>query len=194
MTNKDIQRILAELGLYKGAIDGDIGPLSRAALKAFHRSRGLPETEAADAATQAALRKGTAAGIKLDAISERNLKQVHPDLVKVVRRAAEITTLGFRVIEGPRTLARQRQLVAKGASQTLRSRHIPGGKLNVSHAVDIAAMVGGKIRWDFPLYTRLSVVMKQAAYDVDVSVEWGGDWQNFKDGPHYQLPWKLYPS
>lgn len=132
--------------------------------------------------------------MKLDVISERNLKQVHPDLVKVVRKAAELTTLGFRVIEGPRTLARQRQLVAKGASQTLRSRHIPGGRLNVAHAVDLAVLVGGTVRWDWPLYHKLAVIVKQAARDVDIPIEWGGDWRGFPDGPHWQLPWSKYPA
>lgn len=125
---------------------------------------------------------------KLGAVSEKNLVGVHPDLVKVVRRAIEITAVDFRVIEGLRSLERQRQLVAKGASQTMRSRHLTG------HAVDLAAMVGGSIRWDWPLYDRIAVAMKQAAEDVGVPIEWGGRWASFKDGPHYQLPWSKYPA
>jgi len=132
--------------------------------------------------------------VKLDARSEANLKQVHPDLVKVVRRAAEITGVDFIVTEGVRTLQRQKQLVAKGASQTMRSRHLAGGALNVSHAIDLAAKVGGKVRWDWPLYERLARAMKDAARDVGVPIEWGGDWRSFKDGPHFQLPWSTYPA
>jgi peptidoglycan L-alanyl-D-glutamate endopeptidase CwlK len=130
----------------------------------------------------------------LDPRSERNLARVHPDLVKIVRRAAELTAVPFIITEGVRTLERQKQLMRAGASQTLRSRHIPGGKLNVSHAVDLAAKVGGVIRWDWPLYERLAVAMKQAARDVGVPLEWGGDWRSFKDGPHFQLPWREYPA
>jgi peptidoglycan L-alanyl-D-glutamate endopeptidase CwlK len=127
-------------------------------------------------------------GYRLGSISLKNLNGVHPDLVKVVQRAIEISAVDFRVIEGLRTLKRQRQLVAKGASQTMRSRHLTG------HAVDLAALVGGTIRWDWPLYDRIAVAVKQAAEDVGVPIEWGGDWRSFKDGPHFQLPWSKYPA
>jgi len=125
--------------------------------------------------------------MKLNDRSERALKGVHPDLVKVVRRAAEITKSDFIVTEGLRTVARQKQLVAAGASKTMKSRHITG------HAVDVAMMVGGKVRWDWPLYAGFSKTMKQAAKDVGIAIEWGGDWASFRDGPHYQLPWSKYP-
>ncbi len=120
--------------------------------------------------------------------SEKNLVGVHPDLVRVMRRALEIAPVDFMVIEGLRTVERQRQLVAKGASQTMRSRHLTG------HAVDIAPVVGGTIRWDWPLYDRLAVAVKQAAREVGVEITWGGDWANFRDGPHWQLPWAQYPA
>lgn len=123
----------------------------------------------------------------MDARSEKSLAGVHPDLVRVVRRAAVLAPAAFTVTEGLRTLARQKQLVAAGASQTMRSRHLTG------HAVDLGAMVGGKLRWDWPLYQKLSTVMKQAASLEHVALEWGGDWKTFKDGPHYQLPWERYP-
>lgn len=123
----------------------------------------------------------------LDDRSLKRLVGVHPDLVKVITKAAEITTVPFVVTEGLRSVQRQQQLVAAGASKTMKSRHLNG------HAVDLACTVNGKIRWDWPLYESLSAVVKQAAQDVGVPVEWGGDWTSFKDGPHYQLPWKEYP-
>ncbi|MBB3769734.1 peptidoglycan L-alanyl-D-glutamate endopeptidase CwlK [Angulomicrobium tetraedrale] len=123
-----------------------------------------------------------------------NLVGVHSDLVRVVHRGDTITSVGFIVTEGPRTLARQKQLVAAGAAQTLRSRHIPGGPDNVAHAVDVAAVVGGQVRWDWPLYEKIAVAMKLAAQLEGVPVEWGGDWTSFKDGPHYQLSWSKYPA
>jgi len=125
---------------------------------------------------------------KLDARSETRLQGVHPDLVKVVRQAAEICPLTFIVTEGMRTLERQKELVAKGASKTLRSRHLTG------HAIDLAAKIGAEVRWDWPLYEQLARAMKVAAEDVDVPIEWGGDWPTFKDGPHFQLPWDKYPA
>lgn len=119
--------------------------------------------------------------------SQSRLIGVHPDLVRVVNRAAAASELDFTVVEGLRTLARQRQLLAAGATTTLKSRHLDG------HAVDLAAMVGGKVRWDWPLYHRLAAIVKDAAAAERVSIEWGGDWRTFKDGPHWQLPWKEYP-
>tara|TARA_R110001632_G_scaffold106780_2_gene216310 strand:- start:756 stop:1142 length:387 start_codon:yes stop_codon:yes gene_type:complete len=119
--------------------------------------------------------------------SKSRLEGVHPDLVKVVERAIEITEVDFAVIEGLRTLSRQKELLAKGATTTLNSRHLSG------HAVDIAAWVDGTIRWDWPLYHRLAKAMKDAAAELEVDIKWGGDWNSFPDGPHFQLDWKTYP-
>ena len=119
--------------------------------------------------------------------SRDRLAGVHPDLVKVVERAIEITEIDFAVLEGVRSKTRQEQLVKAGASQTMRSRHLTG------HAVDLGAYVAGSVRWDWPLYHKLAVGVKQAAAELGIPIEWGGDWTTFKDGPHWQLPWKEYP-
>jgi len=119
--------------------------------------------------------------------SRDRLAGVHPDLVKVVERAIEITEIDFAVLEGVRSKTRQEQLVKAGASQTVRSRHLTG------HAVDLGAYVAGSVRWDWPLYHKLAVAVKQAAAELQIPIEWGGDWTTFKDGPHWQLPWKEYP-
>ena len=121
-------------------------------------------------------------GFQLGAASLQRLAGVHPDLIRVVKRAIEITPIDFTVLEGLRSRERQRQLVAKGASKTMNSRHITG------HAVDIAPLVDGKVSWDWQYYHPLAAAMKQAAREVGVVVEWGGDWTRFKDGPHWQLP------
>ena len=128
----------------------------------------------------------------LTARDEERLKGVHPDLVRVVRRAATNTPLRFAVLEVPRTVARQKQLVAQGASKTMNSRHIPGAD-GLAKAVDIAPMLNGKISWDWPLYHRLAAVVKEAAKQENVPIEWGGDWRTFKDGPHWQLPHRTHP-
>ena len=124
---------------------------------------------------------------ELDARSLKRLEGVHDDLVKVVKLAFDISPNVFIVTEGLRTLERQKQLLAAGASQTLRSRHLTG------HATDLAVKVGAEVRWDWPLYSALAVVMKEAANQLGVPIEWGGDWKTFKDGPHFQLPWREYP-
>lgn len=123
---------------------------------------------------------------KLGNKSKQRLEGVHPDLVLVVERAIQITDIDFIVLEGLRTIKRQRQLVAAGASKTLNSRHITG------HAVDLGALVEGKIDWSWPLYDQIAIGMKQAAEELGIEIEWGGDWKSFRDGPHFQLPHKLY--
>ncbi len=124
---------------------------------------------------------------RFSARSEAKFTGVHPDLVRVARRALELSTVDFGITEGLRTIERQRQLVAAGASKTMKSRHITG------HALDVVAYVGSDVRWDWPLYTQISKAWKQAAIELKIPVEWGGDWRSFKDGPHYQLPWGKYP-
>lgn len=135
--------------------------------------------------------------------SEERLRGVHPKLVAVVRRAAELTQVDFIVTEGLRTEARQRQLVAKGASRTMNSRHLTG------HAVDLAAVIDGDVRWDWPLYYKLADAMKAAAAELDVPVRWGGTWKqlaespspidgsklskSFPDGPHFEIPPDRFP-
>lgn len=114
------------------------------------------------------------------------LEGVHPDLVRVVKKAAALSNLDFTVLEGIRSVERQKQLVSQGASKTMNSRHITG------HAVDLAPMIVGEVRWDWPLYHKLAKIVKAAAADEKVPLQWGGDWRAFKDGPHWELPWKFY--
>ena len=125
--------------------------------------------------------------MQLDARAEKALSGIHPDLARIIRRAAETTPVDFTVTEGLRTLERQRRLVATGASRTLKSRHLTG------HAVDLAAKVDGRVRWDWPLYARLAQAVKAAADDLGLPVIWGGDWRSFRDGPHFELPREAYP-
>ena len=118
--------------------------------------------------------------------SLKNLRGVHPDLVTVMYRALECTTVDFVIIEGLRTVERQRKLVTEGASTTMNSRHLTG------HAVDIVPLIGGKVRWDWPLYEVLAVAVKKASSELDVMIKWGGDWTTFKDGPHFELDRNYY--
>lgn len=123
-------------------------------------------------------------------LSEQSLKRlqgVHPDLEAVVRLAITLTAQDFRVIEGRRTKERQLDLVEKGASKTMNSRHLTG------HAVDLAPIVDGKVSWDWTYFYPIADAMKQAAKIKGIPVEWGGDWVKFRDGPHWQLPRSRYP-
>lgn len=124
----------------------------------------------------------------LDARSRKSLTGVHEDMVAVVERAAALSEVEFIVTEGLRTIERQRQLVAKGASKTMNSRHLTG------HAVDLAAKIDGEVRWDWPLYAKLNDAMQKAAKELDVPIVWGGSWRTFKDGPHFELDRRAYPA
>ena len=124
---------------------------------------------------------------KLGARSKQRLKGVHDDLVKVVERAIEITTVDFTVLEGLRDPERQKALYESGASQTLNGRHITG------HAVDLGAWVDGEVRWDWPLYHKIAAAMKEAAKQLGIKIVCGADWKSFPDGPHFELDRKAYP-
>jgi peptidoglycan L-alanyl-D-glutamate endopeptidase CwlK len=104
-----------------------------------------------------------------------------------MHRAIATSPLDFLITEGLRTEARQRELVAAGASKTMRSRHLTG------HAVDVAVLIGREVRWDWPLYAQLSQTVKAAATAEGVAITWGGDWPRFRDGPHYELRRAEYP-
>lgn len=125
---------------------------------------------------------------KFGSKSQKLLDGVHCDLRAVMMLAIARSPVDFSVIEGMRTLARQKQLMAAGATRTMNSRHLTG------HAVDIAPYVNGKIRWDWPLFHQIAPVVKEAAKELGISIEWGGDWKSFKDGPHWQLPFNKYPK
>jgi peptidoglycan L-alanyl-D-glutamate endopeptidase CwlK len=134
---------------------------------------------------------------RLASRSRRNLEGVHPDLVRVVERAIEITRVDFAVIEGLRSIERQRELVARGSSRTLDSRHLmqPDG---YGHAVDVMAVgdldgdgdVDAQDRsraWDRDWYYLISVAMERAALELGVEIRWGGRFKGFFDGPHFEL-------
>lgn len=120
--------------------------------------------------------------------SENNLKGVNPDLVKVIRRALEITPVDFIVIEGLRTQARQKELVATGKSQTMNSRHLSG------NAVDIIPV---NTTWQIKEFTPILIAVKQAAVEQGIKLRFGINWKNdpslpietkFIDAPHVEIP------
>lgn len=120
--------------------------------------------------------------------SLNNLKGIHPDLRRVIDRALQESPLDFIVIEGLRTMQRQRELYASGASKTMNSRHLTG------HAVDLLPIGKDGAAFAWPLYDKLGPAVKAAADAEGVQIDWGGDWTKFRDGPHFQLDWDAYPT
>jgi peptidoglycan L-alanyl-D-glutamate endopeptidase CwlK len=116
------------------------------------------------------------------------LAGVHPDLIRVVTRAAALTTQPFEVICGLRTVQQEQANVAKGASETMHSRHLNGC------AVDVAALEGGCINWAAQAYTPIADAFEQASKDLGIPITWGGSWTTLKDYGHFELSWSAYPS
>lgn len=109
-------------------------------------------------------------GFKLSKRSLNNLVGVDPRLVACVHRAIEITPIDFGVIEGVRTLQKQKELVASGASQTMDSKHLRG------EAVDVLAYIGTRGSWELELYPSIADAFKMAATELNVSLRWGAAW------------------
>ena len=109
-------------------------------------------------------------GFKLSKRSLANLEGVRPELIEVVNFAIQVTRIDFGVTEGLRTVDRQRELVASGASQTMNSKHIKG------HAVDLMAYIGTRASWELNLYDDIADAMRLGAIEVGVPLVWGAAW------------------
>lgn len=123
---------------------------------------------------------------------EERLAGVHPELKRVVMEAAAHAPFDITVLEGLRSQERQAYLVKTGASQTLESRHLTGHAVDIAPTLDTDGDGDDEPSWHWGHYNMLAPYVKQAAKDLGVEVEWGGDWKKFKDGPHWQLPKRTY--
>lgn len=139
---------------------------------------------------------------RLGAQSLARLKGVHPQLVRVVQRAIEISKVDFMVLEGVRTPQRQRELYAQGRTKpgqivtwTLTSNHFVKSD-GFGHAVDL---VPWPVDWEgptrFPKFDEISRAMFAAAAELGVKIRWGADWdrdgkpreRGETDSPHFEL-------
>ena len=132
--------------------------------------------------------------MKLNERSINNLKGIHPALINVANKAAEmmeeLPNYSFVITQGLRTLEEQKRLLAENKSKTLKSKHLTG------HAFDIAVFIDGKLTWEYKHYKKVADVILEAAEELNVEMEWGGNWKSFVDAPHFQLdpakyPWKV---
>ena len=130
---------------------------------------------------------------RLSRTSLSRLEGVHADLIRVVQHAITITDIDFMVLEGLRTVERQRQLVRQGASKTMNSKHLTGHAVDLVPFLDVDGDGKSEVSWHWPHYHRLAPVIKAAAKECGVTLSWGGDWRSFKDGPHWELDPKRYP-
>lgn len=123
--------------------------------------------------------------------SEEKLASVHRDLSRVARKALELSPVDFGITEGLRSEEKQKQLVAEGASKTMKSKHLTG------HAIDIACFVDGEITWDLEYYKVVANAFALASNECKVNLRWGGSWKvnnfildpenKFVDAVHFEL-------
>lgn len=125
--------------------------------------------------------------------SHERLDGIHPDLAKVVRRAIEVSKIDFMVVEGLRTLERQKELFAAGRSTTMKSRHLTGHAVDLAPLIDLDGDGKRELRWERTHFYPIVDAMRATASSLGIHVEWGGDWHTFVDMPHWQLPWSKYP-
>ena len=107
---------------------------------------------------------------KLSTRSLDRLIGVDERLVAVVKGAIHKSKIDFGVICGMRTRKEQEDLVAKGASQTMKSKHLDG------LAVDLMAYIGSRASWELNLYDDIAAAMAESAREVDAPVRWGAAW------------------
>lgn len=127
------------------------------------------------------------------------LNGVHPRMIRVVKRAIELTSQDFKVLCGVRTLAEQKKLYAQGRTTpgnivtwTLKSRHLPAAD-GFGHAVDL---VPYPVDWnDLSKFDAMAKAMFAAAKELGIQIRWGADWdadgkpreKGESDSPHFEL-------
>ena len=197
--NPHIEEIQRQLGFTGRDVDGRRGAMTNAALLA-----AADEGRVTVSPSLVVIKPAEPSDLPEDGVEK--LDGVHKTLAAVVYAAAIRSDVPFTVIEGLRTAARQKQLVAAGASKTNDSRHLTG------HAVDLWPLdpaTGKRLPSDaaFPRGSadakaadarlwadlrKIAATVKAVAKDQGVQVEWGGDWG--WDAPHFQLNRKAYPA
>lgn len=134
--------------------------------------------------------------------SKERLYTCHPDIVKILEEAIQLSSVDFGVAEGHRSIALQNKYFIEGKSETdgLRKK----GKHNYvpSLAVDVYAWVNGKAMWDVPHLSYIAGVIQTVATimlqngEIRHRLRWGGNWdmdgeiitdQTFIDCPHFEL-------
>lgn len=150
----------------------------------------------------------------LGARSIRNMQAIHPDLIRVIERAIELTTQDFMVLEGVRAERRQHELYGHGRTAaelradgvdpalarpslkpttwTLKSKHFVQED-GYGHAVDL---VPYPLDWDtLSKFDAIADAMMKAADELGVLIRHGADWdmdgkrreRGESDNPHFEL-------
>jgi peptidoglycan L-alanyl-D-glutamate endopeptidase CwlK len=123
--------------------------------------------------------------------SQMKFRGVHPDLIRVARRAITITTVDFGIADGLRSLELQQTYVAEGKSKSLNSKHLAQSD-GYSHAIDVYGFANGKASYDMKHMRPVMQAFVTAAILEGVKIKLGGLWPTFVDTPHIELDLKQY--
>lgn len=113
---------------------------------------------------------------------------MHWKMGAVVALAITISRVDWGVLEGVRTMRRQKRMKATGKSKTLNSKHLRRGKSQgfpVGHAVDLGVIRDGKLSTDPVDLRAVANSMLEAARRLNIKVKSGGvswdwDWYHFE--------------
>ena len=135
---------------------------------------------------------------KLSERSLKNLVQIHPDLVKIMKEAIKNSPVDFTITDGLRTTAEQQALYAKGRTVAgtrvtnadgLRSKSYHQAKSDgYGYAVDLYPYHSGSVQVnDDKSLKVIATHIKAVAKSLGINIEWGGDWKSIIDYPHFEL-------
>lgn len=112
--------------------------------------------------------------------SKMNLAEVRPELQALAACALQHSATDFVVIDGGRTEAEHKSNLAKGSSWIKRSKHQDG------KAIDVAAIVSGKVTYAPEPYYNIAYAFYMCSDMQKVPIIWGGEWKA-KDLMHIEL-------
>ena len=126
--------------------------------------------------------------------SLKKLERLHPNLQNFFMELIKISPYDFSITQGIRTAEEQNKLYQQGRTvpgkivtncdgYKLKSNHQTKSD-GLGHAGDIAVLVNNKITWEEKYYKE--VAMAARILMQKYNIEWGGDWKNFKDLPHFE--------
>ena len=120
----------------------------------------------------------------MPSFSSKSLARLNSTDERLVRVFTEVVKhFDCTILEGKRTVDRQKMLVAQGKSKTMNSKHLTG------KAVDVAPY---PIDWnDRERFTYFAGYVMGIAAKMGIKLRWGGDWdrdQNLKDNSFDDLP------
>ena len=126
--------------------------------------------------------------------SKKRMMYLHPNLQKFFIELLKISPYDFSISQGIRTAEEQNKLYQQGRTTLgkivtncdgykIKSKH-QIREDGFGHAGDIAILINNKITWEEKYYKEVANVGRELIGKYNI--EWGGDWEKFKDLPHFE--------